>query len=82
MWKKCYDCIRKFYNNKIMIIDDNSDKKYLSKHNVKNCFMINSEFKKRGELLPYYYYLENHFCDKVIVLHDSMFLKEKLILKI
>lgn len=38
--------------------------------------IIESEFPKRGEFLPYYYYLRTNFCDKVVILHDSMFIKK------
>tara|TARA_Y100000590_G_scaffold143050_1_gene164211 strand:- start:19553 stop:21448 length:1896 start_codon:yes stop_codon:yes gene_type:complete len=77
-WKDCYTNIRKFYNNKIVIIDDHSNKNYISKIKLENCFVINSEFKGRGELLPYYYFLKNRFSKKIIVLHDSMILHEKI----
>jgi len=78
LWIRCYNSIRKFYNYPIMIIDDNSDKKYISNHKLDNCFIINSEFKNRGEILPYYYYLKNPFCKRVVVLHDSMVIKKKV----
>lgn len=75
-WIKSYNSIRKFYDNKILIIDDFSDKEFLSNIELKNTFIINSEFKGRGELLPYYYYLSNKFCDRIVVLHDSMYIKK------
>ena len=77
-WQKCYDCIRKFYNNKILIIDDHSDEQYLTNDKeLVNCQIINSKYEKgRGELLPYIYFLENYFCERVIVLHDSMFINK------
>lgn len=78
MWINCYNSIRKFYNNKIMIIDDHSKKEYISNKKLVNCFVINSEFKGRGELLPYYYYLKYKFCDRIVVLHDSMCIKKKI----
>tara|TARA_Y100000591_G_scaffold333297_1_gene375475 strand:- start:34898 stop:36772 length:1875 start_codon:yes stop_codon:yes gene_type:complete len=78
MWIKCYNSIRKFYNNKIMIIDDNSKKEYITNKKLQNCFIIDSNFKGRGELLPYYYYLKNYFCERVVVLHDSMTIEEKI----
>ncbi len=71
-WIRCYNSIRKFYNNKIIIIDDNSDKNYLSDHPLTNTIIINSEFPKRGEFLPYYYFIKNKFFYRAIVLHDSM----------
>lgn len=78
MWINCYNSIRKFYNNKIMIIDDHSKKEYISNKKLVNCFVINSEFKGRGELLPYYYYLKYKFCERIVVLHDSMSINKKI----
>ena len=86
-WKECYRCIRKFYiTNKILIIDDNSDKKYLTQYNqgddsnveLTNTTIIESEYPKRGELLPYYYYLKNKFCDIAVILHDSVFIQRHI----
>lgn len=78
MWIKCYNSIRKFYKNKIIIIDDNSKKEYISDLKLENCFVINSNFKGRGELLPYYYYLKYRFSKRIIVLHDSMSFRNKI----
>jgi len=81
-WKECYRCIRKFYpTNKILIIDDNSDKKYLTQGidsitELSNTTTIESEYPNRGELLPYYYYLKNKFCDIAVILHDSVFIQQ------
>ena len=86
-WKECYRCIRKFYiTNKILIIDDNSNKKYLTQYNegddsnveLTNTTIIESEYPKRGELLPYYYYLKNKFCDIAVILHDSVFIQRHI----
>ncbi len=71
-WIRCYKSIRKFYNNKIIIIDDNSDQKYITNIEYYNTTIINSEFPRRGELLPYYYYIKNHFFTRAVVIHDSM----------
>ena len=76
-WKNAIDCIRKFYNNKIIIINDNSDKKYpIDVSKYKNVEKINSEYPARGELLPYYYFYKNKFFNKAVILHDSMFINE------
>ena len=57
-WKECYRCIKKFYpRNRILIIDDNSNYSYVSNDQLENTMLIKSEFPKRGEFLPYYYYL-------------------------
>tara|TARA_B100001758_G_C18263840_1_gene532544 strand:- start:79 stop:873 length:795 start_codon:yes stop_codon:yes gene_type:complete len=78
-WRHCYDCIRKFYpENKILIIDDDSDLNHISDKVLYNTTIIYSEFPKRGELLPYYYYLNNKLFDTAVILHDSAFLNQKL----
>ena len=81
-WIRCYNCIRKFYpENKILIIDDNSKSKLIRKKKLYNTIIIKSKYPKRGELLPYFYYLKNKLFDKAIILHDSVFINKKLNLK-
>jgi hypothetical protein len=63
-------------DNRILIIDDNSNKQFVTNELLKNTMIIESEFPKRGEFLPYYYYLKTNFCEKVVILHDSMFIKK------
>jgi hypothetical protein len=86
-WKECYRCIRYIYpSNKILIIDDNSDEKYVTNNNnndsqkieLTNTTIIQSEYQKRGEFLPYYYYLKNKFCDIAVILHDSVFIQKPI----
>ena len=82
-WKKSYESIRRFYpENHILIIDDNSNIKFLDTHLLYKTTVINSEFPKRGELLPYYYYLHNKLFDYAIILHDSVFIQEKIDFKV
>lgn len=79
LWQECYHCIRKFYDNKIIIIDDNSDSTFLTTlDNLVNCEIIQSEFPKRAELLPYYYFLKNAWFDTAVILHDSIFIQEPI----
>ena len=74
-WVNCYHCIRTHYpENKILIIDDNSNQQYISAEILYKTLIINSEYHKRGELLPYYYYLQNHLFDTAVILHDSVFI--------
>jgi hypothetical protein len=73
-WIESYNSIRKFYNNKIIIIDDKSDNQYLTKIELENCEIINTEFEKRGEILPYYYFYKYHFFEKAVIIHDSVFI--------
>jgi len=78
-WQHSWKCIRKFYpENKIVIIDDNSDKNYLTDASgtLFNTMIINSTYKKRGELLPYYYFLKYKFFDRAVIIHDSVFIQK------
>lgn len=79
-WKYNINNIRKYYNNKIIIIDDNSDKYYLNNLDVslENCEIINSEYPKRGELLPYYYLYKKKFFKKAVIIHDSLFINKHI----
>jgi hypothetical protein len=72
-WIKCVNCIRKYYpENQILIIDDNSNYKYITDDILYKTTVINSEYPKRGELLPYYYYLHNKLFDIAVIIHDSV----------
>jgi len=81
-----YNHIRLLYpENKIIIIDDNSNYNFIDKdydNNLYNTIIINSEYPSRGELLPYIYYLRNKLFDKAIIIHDSIFIKKKINLDI
>ena len=78
LWIECYDSIRKFYPlHKILIIDDNSKYNFVDKSKVLfNTLLIQSEFPGRGELLPYYYYLQHKLFDRAVILHDSVFINQ------
>jgi hypothetical protein len=76
-WIKSYNCIRKFYpENKIIIIDDDSDYNFITHPVLYNTTIINSEYPKRAELLPYYYYLHNKIFDIAVIIHDSVFINQ------
>jgi len=74
-WILCYDNIRKYYpENLIMIVDDNSKREFITDKNLYKTTIINSKYHGRGELLPYYYYLQNKLFDTAVILHDSAFI--------
>jgi hypothetical protein len=76
-WNLCYDCIRKYYpENLILIIDDNSNYEYITDRPLYKTTTINSEYHGRGELLPYYYFLHNKLFDTAVLLHDSVFINK------
>ena len=39
-WKECYTCIRKFYDNPIVIIDDSSNKEFFVTSMLENVFSL------------------------------------------
>ena len=73
LWIRCYNSIRNFYKNKIIIIDDNSSINTYD-DGLYNVQIIRSKFKGAAEILPYYYYLKYQWADRMIFLQDSMFL--------
>jgi hypothetical protein len=76
-WIHCYDCIRNFYpTHKILIIDDDSNYNYITEKTLYDTTIIRSEYKKRGELLPYIYYLKYKLFDTAVILHDSVFINK------
>jgi hypothetical protein len=79
-WNNCVKQLRFFYPfRKIVIIDDNSNPQFLkADQEYENVTTINSEFKGRGELLPYYYYSKNKFFDNAIIIHDSVFFHKRV----
>jgi len=76
-WIHCYNCIRYYYpENKILIIDDNSNYNFITTKKLYKTTIINSEYPGRGELLPYYYYLHNKLFDIAVIIHDSVFINK------
>ena len=79
-WNHCVKLLRTYYPNiSIIIIDDNSNKNYLSsEYDYKNITVINSEYHGRGELLSYIYFLRNKWFENAIIIHDSVFFHKTL----
>jgi hypothetical protein len=79
-WKECYTCIRKFYNEPILIIDDSSNKEYLCENIVlENCTVVyDTDHKGKAEILPYYYFHKLKPFETAVVLHDCVFLQSKI----
>jgi len=82
IWNHNIKLLRKHYpNTKILIIDDNSNQEYIEilypdiMHNIE---IVNSEYHKRGEFLPYYYYYKLKPFDRMIFLHDTSFIDKKI----
>jgi len=77
-WLNSYICLRKYYNNPILIIDDNSDEKFLNEQHINliDCKIIKSEFIGGGEILPYYYFYKLKPFEKAIIIHDSVFINQ------
>jgi len=79
-WKECYRCIRKWYDNPIMIIDDSSKTEFLHEDIVlTNCSVIrDKDHKGAAELLPYYYFHLLKPFDTAVILHDSVFIQQRV----
>jgi hypothetical protein len=79
-WNQSIKCIRMFYpNTKIIIIDDYSDYDFVkADHEYKNIEIIQSDYKGRGELLPYYYFYKNKFFENAVIIHDSIFFHKRV----
>ena len=73
LWISAYNSIRKFYTNPIKIIDDNSSINTMNGKLI-DTEVITSEWNGAGEILPYYYFMKNKWADRMIFIHDSMFL--------
>ena len=79
-WNQAVKLIRSIYPlRQIIIIDDNSDYSFIkSDFDYKNITIIQSEFPKRGELLPYFYYLKHKWFPNAVIIHDSLFIHKKI----
>lgn len=78
-WIHCYECIRKHYpENEIVIIDDNSTYFFITTPHLYKVTIVNSEYPKRGELLPYIYYLKYKWFDVAVMIHDSVFINQEI----
>lgn len=73
LWISSYQSVRRFYTNPIIIIDDNSEVNTVNGKLV-NTEVIYSEWNGAGEILPYYYFLKSKWADRMVFLHDSMFI--------
>ena len=78
-WNRSVQLLRLYYpENKIIIIDDNSKKEFIKEDfNCENILIIDSEYKGRGELLPYIYFLNNKWFENAVIIHDSVFFHKK-----
>jgi len=78
-WKESYTCIRKFYDNPIIIIDDRSNHFLNENITLTNCTVIyDKEHKGSGEILPYYYFHKLKPFDTAVIIHDSVFIQSKI----
>jgi len=81
-WYKSYLSIRKLYRfTPIVIIDDNSNQKFVDTNlesTLSNCRIIKSDHPASGEILGYFYYLKYKWFKKAIIIHDSVFIQNKI----
>ena len=72
IWKECYKSIRLFYNNKIIIIDNNSDYTIIKNDiELENCEIINSSIFNSRLFSPFGELLKINF-ERAIIIHDGV----------
>lgn len=74
MWMRCYQQIRKFYDDPILIINNDSEIGELI-----NCQVIQSEYE--ASYAPYYYLYHLKPFDIAVIVQDSMFFQRKIYFK-
>lgn len=79
-WNNCVKLLKVLYPfRRIVIIDDNSIAEFVKPDlDYTEVTVIQSEFKGRGELLPYYYYIKEKFFDNAVIIHDSVFFHKRI----
>jgi hypothetical protein len=79
-WNLNAKLLNKFYPKKlIVIIDDNSNNTFLKPlFKLQNILIISSKYPKRGELLPYIYFLTNKWFDRAVIIHDGIFFHRRI----
>jgi hypothetical protein len=79
-WNQNVKLIRTFYPNvKIVIIDDNSNQALVKADTEYiNVEVVQSEYKGRGELLPFVYFYKHKWFDNAVIIHDSVFIHQRV----
>jgi len=79
-WNHTIKLLRSYYPyKKIVIIDDNSNQEFVkAEFDYNNIEIVHSEFPGRGELLPYHYFIKNHYFDNAVIIHDSVFFHKRV----
>jgi len=79
-WKECYTCIRKWYTEPILIVDDSSDPLFLNDNmNLVNCQIVyDTDHKGCAELLGYYYFELIRPFETAVIIHDSVFIQKRV----
>lgn len=77
LWYNNIKNIRKYYKNKIYIIDDNSNYEYIvQKEKYIDIELIQSTYHQRGEILPYYYLYIKQLFKRCLIIHDSIIINK------
>ena len=79
-WNQSVKLIRTYYPlRQIVIIDDYSNPDFVkADYEYQNLQVVQSEYKGRGELLPYVYYLRYKWFPNAVIVHDSFFIHKHI----
>jgi hypothetical protein len=79
-WKEAYTCIRRWYTEPILIVDDNSNPAFLNDNMaLVDCTIVHdTQWKGCGELLGYYYFHTMKPFETAVIIHDSVFIQKRV----
>lgn len=77
-WKECYRCIRVLYTDPILIFDTGSKSEFVDTIPLDNATIQVAEKPNKALFGAYQYLLQQKPFEKVVVLHDSAFLKKRI----
>lgn len=85
-WKHACKSVRLFYPECVLVvIDDNSNYNFVKindseKEEIRysEIEFIQSEYPKRGELLPYLYFIKYKWADSMVFIHDAVFIEKRM----
>jgi hypothetical protein len=72
-WIECYTSIRKFYTNKIYILDSGSVPSMITNIPLENCEVINNYLPNARLFTPFYFLLKSGIAyNNAVIIHDSV----------